>query len=215
MILKGIAEARRFIYMEDQYLVDPDPESGTVSTALLEALGRIEHMTVLIPADSITPVAAPLQESQTAYRRSQFLSPLLRQYPDKLRVFILKDPRWDPGSPNTYVHSKIYMIDDEFAIIGSCNCDRRDWTHDSQVVAGICDEPGAGFGYGFAHRLRMALWARHLNMDMAELVDGVASAVHWLDPPEGARIARYVPAAVTPAIGWDVSWNTLLDPDGS
>ena len=39
-----------------------------------------------------------------------------------------------------YVHSKIYIIDDKFAIIGSANCNRRGWEQDSEVVAGIYEE---------------------------------------------------------------------------
>ena len=49
--------------------------------------------------------------------------------------------------------------------------------------------------YHLAHWLRIELWKEHLNLQTpegsAELADGVASAVHWLDLPSGARVQRY------------------------
>ena len=46
----------------------------------------------------------------------------------------------DAGSSLTYVHSKIWIMDDRFAVIGSSNCNNRGYNHDSEVVAGIYDE---------------------------------------------------------------------------
>ena len=213
MIVKAIAEARHFIYVEDQFCCDPDPTNGSVRDVLLATLAQpsFQHLTILIPADRITPMEVPPLGSQTAYRRHQFLTPLQAKWPGKVRVFFLRHP----GTANTYVHSKTWIFDDEYAIIGSTNCSRRDFTHDSQAGAGICDEPGVGFGLGFAHRLRMALWAKHLSMKEAELEDGIASAAHWLDPPDQARIDRYYPKQVEPRAGWDTAWDQVADPDGS
>jgi phosphatidylserine/phosphatidylglycerophosphate/cardiolipin synthase-like enzyme/outer membrane protein OmpA-like peptidoglycan-associated protein len=65
MILKAIREARRFIYIEDQYLV-----SVEIRQALLAALPNIQHLTILIPHGSIT--AMP----QVHFRRQQVIAPL-------------------------------------------------------------------------------------------------------------------------------------------
>jgi phosphatidylserine/phosphatidylglycerophosphate/cardiolipin synthase-like enzyme len=52
------------------------------------------------------------------------------------------------------------IVDDEFAVVGSMNYNRRSWTHDSEVVAAIHDTlEGDGKAYHFAHRLRIASWA--------------------------------------------------------
>jgi phosphatidylserine/phosphatidylglycerophosphate/cardiolipin synthase-like enzyme len=214
MILHAIRSARRFIYMEDQYMVSLEARD-----ALIAALPNIHHLTILIPNSSITPMGG-----QTAERRRAFLAPLLQAGTtangNKVRVFILAPP----GQPNTYVHSKMYIFDDRFAIIGSANCNRRSWTHDSEVVAGILDMPGPVVcEYHLAHQLRVALWAHHLHMDdakgHAELADGVASAVHWLSPPHGRSKLPYVePYDVntqTNAGDYWKPWDTAVDPDGS
>ena len=77
-----------------------------------------------------------------------------------------------------------------------------------------------------AHWLRIELWKEHLNLQTpegsAELADGVASAVHWLDLPSGARVQHYnekekgdyhVPI---PILGRPVEWlvyNKIIDPN--
>jgi hypothetical protein len=39
---------------------------------------------------------------------------------------------------------------------------RRSWTHDSEIVAGIYDESADDHAsYTFAHRIRIRLWTEH------------------------------------------------------
>ena len=45
-----------------------------------------------------------------------------------------------PTAPHSYVHAKVWIFDDQFAVIASVNTNRRSWTHDSEVAAGISDE---------------------------------------------------------------------------
>ncbi len=202
MILKAIREARQFIYIEDQYLV-----SMELSRALQAALPRIQHLTIVMPDSPL--VAGDMR--QPFYRRQQFIAPLKKAGGSKVRVFVLSPP----GNAHTYVHAKMYVIDDRFAIIGSANGNRRSFTHDSEVTAGIFD----GSSNPLAKQLRVDLWAEHLNMhsaaDRVKLADGVASANYWLSPPAGARIAPYNENANIERIHTDVTWNNIIDPDGS
>ena len=202
MILKAIREARQFIYIEDQYLV-----SMELSRALQAALPRIQHLTIVMPDSPL--VAGDMR--QPFYRRQQFIAPLKKAGGSKVRVFYLSPP----GKAHTYVHAKMYVIDDRFAIIGSANGNRRSFTHDSEVTAGIFDSAGNSF----AKQLRVDLWAEHLNMhsaaDRAKLADGVASARYWVSPPAGARIAPYKENANIEWVHTDVTWNNIIDPDGS
>ncbi|MEP7361863.1 MAG: phospholipase D family protein, partial [Acidobacteriota bacterium] len=206
MIKQAIASARRFIYIEDQYLVSEEAREW-----LKAALPRIHHLTILIPDSSIT-----LMGNQTSEYRRRYLEPLQTAAPDKVRAFILKNP----GGRHSYVHSKMYVVDDKYAIIGSANCNRRSFTHDSEIVAGVFDESSdARCTFHFAHQLRVALWAEHLNLDTltghAELADGVASGVLWLKPPPGARIAPYDLNAPNCSEDSYKLWDTMVDPDGS
>jgi len=208
MVLQAISQARRFIYMEDQYLV-----SLEVRDALLAALPHIQHLTILIPHSRLLSSSECPQDFHA--KRREFIAPLRRAGGSKVRVFVLNPP----GAPNTYVHAKTWIFDDEYAIIGSANCNRRGYTHDSEVAAGIYDPSDASL----VKQLRIGLWAKHLNLDnpagRARLADGLASAALWLSPPPGARIAPFnenAPISTSNAPRCRVaSWNGQIDPDGS
>ena len=199
MILHAISQARQFIYLEDQYLV-----SLEIRDALIRALPNIQHLTILIPDGSISDLP------QGNFRRREFIAPLRAAGGNKVRVFHPHPVR----APFGYVHSKTWVFDDEYAIIGSANCNRRGYTHDSEVIAGICGE-GSGSDLRFAHRLRMDLWALHLNMNPASLIDGVASAAYWLRSIGSGRIERHDENVGIDRVNTDVTWNDAIDPNGS
>jgi phosphatidylserine/phosphatidylglycerophosphate/cardiolipin synthase-like enzyme len=224
MVLHAIKQARRFIYMEELYLVNMD-----VSRALEDALGHIEHLTILMTESGLLPEYDPGDvrpfwgRHQADYRRQKFLAPLWNKARDKVHVFTLNAA----NKPHNYVHAKTWIMDDEFAIIGSANCNRRSYTHDSDAIAGISDAPSkSGVKYTFAHRLRIALWAEHLGMDTqeghAELADGVASVVHWLKEPQ-PKIKPYpelsglerLPGLTPLDVPAELGWAYVADPDGS
>jgi phosphatidylserine/phosphatidylglycerophosphate/cardiolipin synthase-like enzyme len=220
MILRGIRAARRFVYVEDQYFVDTSPGNVNLSVrdALEAALPNVEHITVLIPDSSITDLGDKLGVNQANFRRLELIN-YLRGRPggDKLRVFV----RVTPGDPHTYIHCKTWIFDDRYAVIGSANCNRRSFTHDSEVVAGIWDSGKAdGSTLLLPHRMRMRLWAEHLNIDtLDKLEDGVASRRYWLpaDRPVGAPIREYDYSNNAPVPDADdrVRWDERVDPDGS
>lgn len=202
IFLKAIREARKFIYIEDQYLVNLEARDE-----LLKALPNIQHLTIVIPQDSMIHHEFLGQEK---YRRYQFIAPLKAAGGDKVRVFYLNSPK------HAYVHAKTWIFDDEFAIIGSANCNRRGWTHDSEVTAGICDQ-GDGQKRRLPHQLRMRLWAEHLGLEYADpaaqalILDGVCSADLWLTPPSNASIAPYQHET---GFHYDPVWDTFFDPFG-
>lgn len=205
MFLRAIAAARRFIYIEDQYLVNPE-----ASAALVKALPNISHLTILIPHSDISDMP------RVHELRKMFVAPLRSAGGDKVRIFV-KSP-FGPDVPHSYVHAKTWVFDDQFAIIGSANTNQRGWTHDSEICAGIYDESTNDHAsYSFAHRLRVALWAEHLNMNTpaghAQLADGVASAANWLLP--GGNVEAFAENA-----GQDKGIKSLvplrfIDPDGA
>lgn len=212
MILKAIREARQFIYIEDQYLV-----SMEISSELEKALRNTPklNLIILIPHGSISNMAAfscqvELGE-QVHFRRQQFIAPLRAAGRVRVGVFFLSPA----GARNTYVHSKMMVVDDEYAIIGSANLNRRSLTHDSESVAGICDPSPDSL----AKRLRVDLWARHLGMPPSALANAVASVKYWFRSPTGARpatarVADYDENLAVepnhPQWAWD-----KVDPDGS
>ena len=230
MIGHAIRNARRFIYTECQYFTG----APALTEALIAALPNIEHLTILLTHWELSDL--PFVNS----RRRRFLRALTAnpEHAHKVRFFTLQ-PEGNTLSfqkgleRHTYVHSKVWIIDDEFAVIGSVNSNQRSWMHDSEVAAGIYDASADGSNRApLPHSLRIELWQEHLNMrtpeGAAELRDGVAGAAHWLQPPKGARVRPYdmnernqrgendqglpfpFPRFLADS---DLVWNNIFDPD--
>jgi phosphatidylserine/phosphatidylglycerophosphate/cardiolipin synthase-like enzyme len=209
MIFHAIEMAERFIYVEDQYLV-----SKEASDKLLAQLPKIQKLIILIPHASIN------DHPQIWKLCKRFIDNLKG---DPKVVVCYKKPFGEAPDPksvartsiHTYVHSKTWIVDDKFAIIGSANCGRRSYTHDSEVVAGIFDESrDQPCTLHFAHKLRIRLWAEHLALKEAEVFDPLGAAAHWFKPSISSSIAVFNQNAGKDTkhkkIGEDIS-----EPDGS
>lgn len=199
LLLAAIGAARRFIYCEDQYLIDLD-----TADALRRALGRVAHVTILIPGTPISDL--PFAKE---YRRD-FVERVTAALPPALAarfgVFQLSNRGTPPPvfGDHTYVHAKSWVFDDELAVIGTANCNRRGYTFDSEVDAFIFDDApppqvftaareALPFGPTFAQKFRMDLWSHHLGVARAQVEDGVTSATLWRTPgrPATARVAGF------------------------
>jgi phosphatidylserine/phosphatidylglycerophosphate/cardiolipin synthase-like enzyme len=66
--------------------------------------------------------------------------------------------------PDVYVHSKIMLIDDAFASIGSANCNRRGYYSDGECNIFALRETVADGDDNWIRDLRLALWAEHLGV---------------------------------------------------
>ena len=203
MFFRAIDAAKRFIYIEDQYLVHTE-----ASDALVKAVGRLAHITILMPHSDLTDMPHVWEH------RKKFIEPLRTAGGKKVRIFV-RSP-FGPQVPHSYVHAKTWIFDDQFAIIGTANVGRRSWTHDSEIDVGVFDESTNDHAsYTFAHRLRIRLWAEHLNMNTpdghAQLADGVGSAVHWLLPGGNVRPYDENEKSDAPSAA---PWDTSVDPDG-
>ena len=198
LVLHAIGAAQRFVYLEDQYLVDM-----ATSAALLAALPRLTFVVILMP--HTTSVNGELHQGWR--RRKEFLDPLLAAAPGKVAVC------W--GNP-LYIHSKTWVVDDQLAIVGSANCNRRGYTHDSEQAVGVFESTADG---SWAHALRKRLWAKHLGVAESAVHDPVASWGGWVTPSATAHVVHYDVNGGTDTAGFPLStataWDTLIDPDGA
>lgn len=201
LTLHAIEQAQQYIYMENQYLV-----SMAASNALRDRLATIQRLIILIPYSGISDLP------QRWGRTRDFINNLHSTgHASKVSICYRFRTGQAFGANHNYIHAKMFIIDDEFSIIGSANCNRRGYTHDSEVVAGIHNP-------AFAKDLRTRLWAEHLNMPASALSDPIASAVHWATPPTGSFIAPYPDQAhdgTDPLWERALSWDNQVDPDGS
>lgn len=208
LVLNAISQSRKFIYVEEQYLTDM-----SIRDALRAALPNLKKLIILITDGG----QIAREQRQPFRRRKEFIKPLTGgAQPPTSKVIVCKNKL---GSSTPYVHSKTFIFDDKFAIIGSANLTNRGYSHDSEQNAGIFDT-NQKKRFFFAHELRMHLWGKHLSKRPIDLVDPIASSVHWSNAIgnietyvlDGQDPDRFPP--IPPPI-LDEIWDVGLDPDGS
>jgi phosphatidylserine/phosphatidylglycerophosphate/cardiolipin synthase-like enzyme len=172
---KVFARARRLIYIEDQYLWAP-----FVADLIADALRRQPdlHVVAVVPR---FPDKDGTSRWPSLVGREQAIKICRTASPERFAIYDLEN---EAGTP-IYVHAKVVVIDDVWAMIGSDNLNRRSWTHDSELSCAVLDErtderdPRDPAGQGdnaraFARELRLRLLREHLDRnedDLADLVD--------------------------------------------
>jgi phosphatidylserine/phosphatidylglycerophosphate/cardiolipin synthase-like enzyme len=218
---KAVARAERFIYVEDQYFWSKDV-ARTVADALSRKPGL--HLIAVVPRYPEQPGLSAHPESSG---QDQALEVLHAAGGDRVAIYDLEN---EDGTP-IYIHAKVCVIDDTWAMIGSDNLNRRSWTHDSELSCAVLDDarderspqdPG-GNGDGarvFARDLRLTLWREHLQdaFDETVALDPATGFELWRDTAASkrGRIREHVTPPI-PAVhrAW-ARWvyKHLVDPDG-
>ena len=172
---KAFARASALVYLEDQYLWSR-PVAEIIAAALRDKPGL--HVIAVVPRypdQDGTITAMPGLMSRYDVMRA-----CAAAGGDRFAVYDLENHH---GTP-VYVHAKVVVVDDVWAMIGSDNLNRRSWSHDSELSIAVLDaeldgrEPGdpGGLGDGaraFARNLRLQLWREHLDRreyDVADLL---------------------------------------------
>jgi len=188
---KAFARARRLIYVEDQYLWAP-----FVADLLAEALTSNPDLRLIAVVPRF-PDKEGISRWPSLVGREQAIKVCRSAGGDRFAIFDLEN---SAGSP-VYVHAKVVVIDDVWAMVGSDNLNRRSWTHDSELSCAVLDETRdsrepsdpAGLGDGariFARDLRLRLWREHLGREASD------PASDLVDPADGFKIMVDQAAAV-------------------
>ena len=220
----GIQNALRWIYLEDQYLV-----SRMARQTLLKKLDepKFEFLLMLMANSN----GSDLKYVKTA--RNEFRKDLKKLDPQQKKwgLYTLNTPP-DPARQawsGNYVHSKTWIFDDAYAIIGSANCNDRGYTLDSEIVAGIVDidDRDLRVGKSFAIDVRTRLWSKYLVRPHAEVRDFRQRLMHWHKPSPAAMVVEYsgyeddegykppspFPPDAAAQSKYEYLWTMFLDPD--
>ncbi|RYV49685.1 phospholipase [Pengzhenrongella frigida] len=206
---KAFARARRLVYLEDQYLW-----SRPVADIIGSALRKNPRLQVIAVVPRFSPDDSTITRVPALLARGDVIRACEAAGGDRFAVYELENHQ---GSP-VYVHAKVVVIDDVWAMVGSDNLNRRSWSHDSELSIAVLDsaldprEPHdpAGLGDGartFARDLRLQLWREHLDRsadDLADLLDPVdgftafaAQAARLTAWREGGSLGPRPPGRVT------------------
>ncbi len=180
--IDAIDGAERSIYIEDQVL-----GSSKVLAHLGRALDRGVGVLLVVPGECHptfaearhNPVAAPFYALLEGLgRHGHFtLAALAAPTPD--------GPDAEPISGEIYIHSKIMLVDDVWATIGSTNTATQSFRYDTEMNASFWDE-------STVKAMRVALFAEHLGVDAAELeaLDDVAAFARFARQARANRRRR-------------------------
>lgn len=210
-LVSAIAKTERFIYLEDQYLVQSTKMNALKGVSLAHHLANkvaesnFKKLVILIARTD----AIQGELFQVWRRRRDFINRIRKAAPDKVIVC-----HYAARDTSRFVHAKTWIFDDEVALIGSANSNRRGYSHDSEVAVAVSDEnpPANGANPGdnetqgqlpgqrlfLAHSLRIDLWKKHLKPKVGsppttrDLLDPIAAAVRfWEKPGADAPIEPY------------------------
>ncbi|KHK98021.1 hypothetical protein LK09_09325 [Microbacterium mangrovi] len=238
-IAAAIRRTRHHIYLEDQYLIDDVPigELPAMLDLLIEKVREPGFEKLIILCSRIEQIEAEFQFQAGPHRRA-FIERLAEaggdkvvicQYKSAEAVGILSD---EETAWPFYVHSKTWIFDDELVIVGSANCNRRGYSHDTELDFAVYDTEHASVA-----DLRRRIWLRRLDTAMVEnppsaddVHDFLTAARLWETPDEfGLTIENHrvgiddfmavdIPDDQDPdvvgALGWDGLHN-YVDPLGS
>lgn len=224
LLQNAIRRAKRFIYCEDQFFfVSAMRGLGDLRDVLKNKIASVPNFKFVALICRTEQVEDETQQAWS--HRKAFVERISSGVSGRVHVLqfpLTRDPAGDPNSSKSittqYVHSKTWIVDDEFALIGSANCNRRGYSHDSEVGVGIVgSDPN---GVPFAQSLRMQVWKARLTPF------GKPMTVKDSDVRDfGTGLSRLLAPGGTMELydvngGQDVStsalkWDTVYDPDGS
>ncbi|WP_205346955.1 phosphatase domain-containing protein [Pseudonocardia broussonetiae] len=176
---KALGRAERLIYVEDQYLWSFDV--ARIFAAALQRSSRL-HLIAVVPRRPDNE--NPFYTDAALLGHAEALAMVREAGGDRVQVLDVENVEGRP----VYVHSKLCVVDDVWAAVGSDNFNTRSWTHDSELTAAVVDaerddraptDPG-GLGDGarrFARGLRLTLLREHLGVDEDDaLLDAARAA---------------------------------------
>lgn len=212
---KAIKQARRLIYLEDQYLW-----SKHVAETFAKALRDSDELRLIAVLPHHPDQDGRISQPPNLIGREHAVDILRQAGGDRVAFYGLEN---HAGVP-VYVHAKVCVIDDTWATVGSDNFNRRSWTHDSEVSAAVCD-------IDYARALRTTLAREHLDsvddreLEPSAVFDAFADSARRLQQwHDGGRVGarppgRLRPLEEPPLSRWTRLWatplyRTLYDPDG-
>jgi phosphatidylserine/phosphatidylglycerophosphate/cardiolipin synthase-like enzyme len=149
-----IDNARDYIYIEDQYLVNTDVadhlnakiRQPTFRRLILLIQQASETSDIMIPSRKRGEFIDAVLAGASEHERKKVLLAAI----DKSRA---KSERYHPG-----LHAKTLIADDEIAVIGSPNFNQRSLTCDSETAIVVFDDEGFSEA-NFAYRFRVATFS--------------------------------------------------------
>jgi phosphatidylserine/phosphatidylglycerophosphate/cardiolipin synthase-like enzyme len=211
---KAVRQARRLVYLEDQYLW-----SEEVGRHFAAALRENPELRLIAVIPVLPDMDGSISQPAQLYGRKLAMDRLVDAGGDRVAVYGLTN---EDGYP-VYVHAKVCVLDDVWCSVGSDNFNRRSWSSDTEIACAVQDvrvtsRTGAVPRDAFAPSLRRELVGEHVGRhpddvpddpdELWDLMASTASALdEWYAAGTGPRGRRHVPRPKGPLRGTKVRWR--------
>ncbi len=207
LYVDAIAAARHSIYIENQYFTSP-----IVADALAARLAEMEGPEIVLVLPNNTD--GWLSQVTMDLRRVKLFDQLVRaDRHRRLRIYYPHVPGQDEASLK--VHSKLIVIDDWLARVGSANLNNRSMGLDTECDLAVEARDATSREAIIAFRNR--LLAEHLGTSpdtVARAIDARASLVAGIEALRGGeRDLRPLPFELTPVVAVAGPPMALIDPE--
>jgi phosphatidylserine/phosphatidylglycerophosphate/cardiolipin synthase-like enzyme/uncharacterized membrane protein YdjX (TVP38/TMEM64 family) len=167
LFVDSIARAKRSIYIESQYFTN-DMLADALAARLREPDGP--EIIVVSPQECHGWLE---QNTMGAFRNGAFKRIIAADTYKRLRIVYPAASR--AANVPTFIHSKVMVVDDELARIGSANLSRRSMAVDSECDLAVeaCGVPRVRDGI---RHIRHRLVAEHLGLEPDDVAEGVERA---------------------------------------
>jgi phosphatidylserine/phosphatidylglycerophosphate/cardiolipin synthase-like enzyme len=194
---QAILNARNYIYLEDQYFVEPEFVNLLIARLTdPDKKRRLRRLFVVVPhiladqqvVDAIyhhirrKHMLGIQNELRTMIGNERGIDPATVPQVDIDRIFTLVHLQ-DPSGRELYLHAKHMIVDDVWMVISSSNFSRRGMTYETEIGVTVSDAEVEDGVRKIVRDHRVRLWAEHLRLDRS----------HWhrvLDPIAGLELMR-------------------------
>lgn len=207
LYLDAIAAARRFIYIENQYLTSAEIAEA-LSTRLQEAKGtEVVIVSRLSGGGWLEEVTMEVLRARLVKR--------LREVDKRERLLVCYPRHAALEAAQINLHSKLMIVDDRFVRIGSANLNNRSMGYDTEcdlAMEALTETHAAAIA-----GLRCRLLAEHLGATperVAEVHSGTGSLIRAIQQLQGGeRSMGPIPADIPLAVDAMVPEAVVIDPE--
>jgi phosphatidylserine/phosphatidylglycerophosphate/cardiolipin synthase-like enzyme len=214
--INAIKQAQTYIYIEDQYLYplgDPPfiySDTGRKRETdfvyqLGEALKRGVDVVALVPERDSSLLKH--YENQHRRRATEYLDRIAKNHPGAGRFVVVK---LNIDGKDITIHSKVMLVDDEFALVGTANICQRSIAYITEINLGMIDAQNE-----LVRDLRLDLWAEHMELAEADSLTDPRQAVGLLQEEAqrgGSRLHLYPTKRFKREFPYAWIMNNLIDP---
>lgn len=197
LFLDAIAASSSLIYIENQYF-----SSQAVFRALIDRmrLGGGKLQIVLVLPGKMHAYVEELSLGLTQMKMTRTLRQVAEETGHALGIYWTAADGATGGSTQTYIHSKVLLVDDHFLSIGSANTTNRSMGLDSELnISWEADPEGEKELARAIRRVRVKLMAEHAGLRLPLLcrrlyrIEGLVGTLDQLARTPGYRLRRYAP----------------------